>query len=115
MNRILFQRIFAALLVLSFVVVLPMQGIAAAVSPVASSVPWAGNTETQTPDGCDWCATNPAMSMLCPAIFCAGLTGVLLEVPKFERPLPTAHIWSMPTARVGQSVTPDPDPPRSSI
>lgn len=115
MSRHLFQRICATLLVLSFVVGLPMQGTAMAVSAMASPVHWAGDVETQIPDGCDDCVTLPAMSMLCPTVFCVGLTGVILETSKFEMPLPNTHLRPISTVRVGLSLTPDPHPPRLSI
>ena len=115
MNRLLFQRVCATLLVLSFVVGLPMQGPAMALSATASPVPWTGDADTPTPDGCDGCGTLPAMSMLCPTVFCVGLTGVVLETSKFERPLPNTHLRSIPTANAGLSITPDPYPPRLSI
>jgi len=115
MNKLLFQRICAALLVLSFVVGLPMQGTAMAVSATASPVPWAGDAEIPTPDGCDGCGTPPAMSMLCPTVFCVGITGVILETPEFGRQLPNTHLRPNPAASVGLSITPDPYPPRLSI
>ncbi len=115
MNKILFQRLFSALLVLSFVVALPMQGIATAVSSTASSAPWATAADTQTSDGCDGCSIDSAQGMLCPTVFCIGLTGVLFETPKFEPPHPNIYLWSIPTTSVGQTITPDPNPPRFSI
>jgi len=115
MYRDLFQRIFATLLVLSFVVGLPMQGTAIAFSATASPVPWAGDAETPTPDGCDGCGAPPAMSMLCPTVFCVGLTGVALETPEFERQLPNSHLTPIPTTSVGLTISPDPYPPRLSI
>jgi hypothetical protein len=115
MKRLLFQRICAALLALSFVVGLPMQGTAVAVSAMASPVPWAGDAETPNLDGYDNCGALPAMSMLCPTVFCVGLTGVILETPEFARQLPNEHFMPIPPASVGLSITPDPDPPRLSI
>ena len=110
MNKPLLQSLCAAILILTFTVGLPMQGTA-----MASPVPWAGDAETLTPDGCDDCGLPPAMSMLCPTVFCVGLTGIILETPTFGRLPPNSRLRPMPTASVGLSLTPDPHPPRLFI
>lgn len=114
MSRLLFRRICAALLVLTFLVGLPMQGTAMVVSALASPAPWAGDAETPSPDSCDGCGTLPAMIMLCPIVFCIGLTGIFLESPEFERQLSTSYLRSISSSGVGRNFSPDPDPPRLS-
>ncbi len=115
MSRMLFQRIFAALLVLSFVVVLPMQGIATAVSATTSSVPWAGGADNSTPGDCVDCNNAPTMSALCPAVFCVGITGIVLEKSRIVKPSSDMHLRSVSIAGVGIPIPPDLDPPQLSI
>ena len=114
MNRFLLQRLCVAIMVLSFIVGLPMQGTALAFSTKASSAPWAEDAETSTSDACDGCGTLPAMSTLCPTVFCVGLTGVVSETSAFERQMPNTHLLLIPISSVGLSITPDPYPPRFS-
>ncbi len=111
----LFQRIFAALLVLSFVVVLPMQGIATAVSTTTSSVPWAGDADNPTPGDCVDCNTSLSMSTLCPTVFCVGITGIVLEKSRTVKPSSNMHLRSISIAGVGIPIPPDLDPPQLSI
>ncbi len=115
MSKMLFQRIFAALLVLSFVVVLPMQGIATAVSATTSSVPWAGGAENPTPGDCVDCNSIPSMSALCPAVFCVGITGIVLEKSGVEKHSSDLHLRSISVAGVGIPIPPDLDPPQLFI
>jgi len=115
MSRILFKRIFAALLVLSFVVVLPMQGIATAVSATTSSVPWASDADNPTSGDCVDCNTSPSMTALCLAVFCVGITGIVLEKSEVERHSSDMHLRSISAAGVGIPIPPDLDPPQLSI
>lgn len=111
MSRNSLQRLYVAILVFSIFAGLPMQGTALAFSATAP-IPWAGDDGAFIAGGCNGCGSPPAMSMLCPTVFCVGLTGVVTETPEFGRQPSVAYLRPTPAVSAGLSLTPDPDPPR---
>jgi hypothetical protein len=114
MNRFLFRRIFTALMVLTFIVGLPAQGISTAVSATASSVPWMMDNNTPGPDDCEDCNAMPLMSTLCPIVFCLGLTGIVLAPSEVDNHLSNKQFGAILAAKFGLPISPKLDPPRTN-
>lgn len=114
MRGIAVRRVCAALMVLAFVVGLPMQGIAMASAAAAMSAPWSADAGGSTPWGCNGCADQADMGMLCPVVFCIGISAVISTTQDAANVAPdTSLIWFEETG-TGLSSAPDPDPPRIS-
>lgn len=109
MNKLLLQRLCAAILVLSFVVGLPMQGIA-----MTSQMAMTATSGIPMTDGRDTCGDDPAMNA-CPVVFCIGLTAVVLEKQESKQPSSETAWTDIPDAEAGLSRRPDPYPPRTSF
>lgn len=115
MKRVLFQRLWALLLVLSVVTGLPVQGIAMTdMNPVDINAPISqpDAADFLSYDGCDECGPSFGENLLCPTVFCVGVTGIIYEAPVFGRPQTEVHGFPLPVTRAGLSVVPDPFPPR---
>jgi hypothetical protein len=115
MNRFLFRRIFTALLVLTFMVGLPTQGISTVAPTPNSSAPWMMDNMTPASDDCSDCNTSPLMSAMCPIVFCLGLTGIILETPEVGNQLSNLHFRSIPATKVGLPIPPNIEPPRTTV
>ena len=102
-------------MVLTFVVGLPTQGIAAAMSATASPVPWAADAEVPPPDDCYGYGDQAAMGTLCPTVFCIGLTAVVIENSEYANPSPDTLSLRFQNIGAGLSLSPDPFPPRTSV
>lgn len=109
MNRLLLQRLCAAMLVVAFVIGLPMQGTA-----MTLQMSLAATSGIPMPDGCDTCGDDPAMNA-CPVVFCIGLSAVVAEKQEFKESLLETALAVIPDAGAGLSRSPDPYPPRTSI
>lgn len=115
MKRVLTQRLWAALLVLSVVIGLPVQGIAMTdmiPADINAPISQPGSTDVLSSDACDECVPSFGENLLCPTVFCVGITGILYEAPVFGRPKSEVHGFPLPFTRAGLSVVPDPFPPR---
>ena len=107
MKSIAFRRVAALLVVLTFVVGLPMQGMAMAPQASLST-----SGEMPMPDGCTGCGDVPATSMICPIVFCIGLSAIVVEQPELIQ-IPFCETWTgHQLTCVGQTFSPDPHPPR---
>ena len=115
MTKHLIRRIGAALMVLTFVIGLPMQGIAVVSAATASPVPWATGADLPTPDDCDGCADQPVVGMFCPIVFCVGLSATVSEEQESVRFRSHEPSTGFQDAQTGLTVRPDPYPPRTSI
>jgi hypothetical protein len=115
MTKPLIRRIGAVLMVLTFVVGLPMQGIAFVSAATASPVPWAAATDLPTPDDCDGCVDQPIVGMSCPVVFCVGLSAICSDTRECSRIRPDQPSTWFQDAPAGLLVRPDPYPPRTSI
>ncbi len=115
MKSVLFQRLWAALLVLSVVIGLPVQGIAMTdIIPVDINAPITqpDSADVLSSDACDGCVPSFGENLLCPTVFCVGISGILYQAPVFGRPQTDTHGVPLPFTRAGLSVVPDPFPPR---
>lgn len=107
MNKRLLQRLCAAILVLTFVVGLPMQGTA-----MTSQISLTATSGIPMPGGCDTCGEDLATNN-CPLVFCVGLSAVVLEKQGLARlPSDTPSNW-VQRSNIGRSLSPDPYPPRT--
>ena len=115
MKRVQLQRVWAALIVLSVIAGLPIQGTAMTMSDVHSSITSPANMTASTMDDCDGCNQISGEGMLCPMVFCIGQSGIVFETPDIAQPLLERHNSSVPTSAAGLSVIPDPSPPRAFL
>ena len=109
MNKRLFQRLCAAILILTFVVGLPMQGAA-----MTSRISLTATSGIPMPGGYDTCGEDTATNN-CPLVFCVGLSEIVLENQGLARlPSDTPSNW-VQRSNIGLSLRPDPYPPRTSF
>ena len=101
-------------MVLAFLVGLPMQGTAMA-SAAAFSPPWSASAGGTGPGAYDGCGDQPATGMLCPIVFCIGLSAIIVK--QREPAGLVSHTTTAQFKETGQglSYAPDPYPPRTSI
>ena len=110
MNRFVFRRLCAALMVLTFLSGFPIQG-----SAMASQMSLAASGELPMLDGCTACGDGQEINMTCPVVFCLGLSAVVFDPIEFAR-IPSVESWVLQqVADVGLAPSPDPHPPRISI
>ncbi len=115
MRRLLVRRLCAAFVVLAFVAGLPMQGTARASAGAASPAPWSAGPDVPAPVSCDGCGGQPALGMLCPIVFCIGLSAVVAETAEPSRPPPGKPSVRFREIGAGLSLGPDPYPPRTPV
>jgi len=115
MNRFLLRRIFTALVVLTFVVGLPTQGISTVASSPTSSAPWMMDNMAPASGDCSDCNTSSLMSAMCPVVFCLGLTGIILKTPEVDNQLSNLHSRAIPATKAGLPIPPSIEPPRTTI
>jgi hypothetical protein len=109
MNRFVFRRLWAALMVLTFLAGLPMQGFA-----MTSQMSMAASDELPMPGGPACCGDEPA-KVSCPVSVCLTLSVVAFEPTAFT-PIASEETWVWrQDAVVGPAFIPDPHPPRTSI
>ena len=114
MNWALLQRLCAALMVLAFLAGLPMQGTAMT-SVAATSPPWSAGADGSRPDTCDRCGDQPVAGMLCPIVFCIGLSAVITKDQEPAGLVSHTASAQFKETRPGPSYAPDPYPPKASL
>ncbi len=115
MNRFLLRRIFTALMVLTFVVSLPTQGISTVAASPTSSAPWMMDNMAPASDDCSDCNASSLMSAMCPVVFCLGVTGIILKTSEIGTQLSNLHFRAIPATKVGLPIPPIIEPPRTTI
>lgn len=111
MNRRLIKRICAILVVAAVVIGLPMQGTAMASAAGASPAPWSA-ADVPMPGGCKACGDEPAAGMLCPIVFCIGLSAIIVADLDSARVMRDKLPIRLEQTSTGSYSSPDPFPPR---
>lgn len=108
MSRIVFRRLCAALVVLTFLAGLPVQGFA-----MTSQISMATGDELPMQGGSTCCVDEPA-NVSCP-VLCLALSVVAVEPMEFTPgPSEENRVWRQDTV-LGLAFIPDTPPPRTSF